>query len=98
MKMPGRDLIGRLVFLAIGAAIGLRAAQVADWNIGLGSYYVITGSFVVVGLIVSVAFVGGLALWRARRRPDGNGGPRLGALAIGMILGALVGIVAVGAS
>jgi hypothetical protein len=98
MKMPRRDPIGRLVFLAIGAAIGLRAAQVADNFYERGSYYAISGGGMVFGLIVSVALVGALALWRARRRPDGNSGPRLGALAIGMILGALVGMVAVGAS
>jgi len=96
--MLGRDLIGRLAFLTIGAAIGLRAAQVAARYYEQGSYYAISGGGMVAGLVVAVAFVGGLALWRVHRRPDGTGGPRLGALAAGTILGALVGLMVFGAS
>jgi len=96
--MLGRDLIGRLAFLAIGAAIGLRAAQVAVRYYEQGSYYAISGGGMVIGLVVAIAFVGGLALWRVNRRPAGTGGPRLAALAGGMILGALVGWMVFGAS
>jgi hypothetical protein len=45
----------------------------------------------VIGLVVAVVSVAGLALWRLNRNPDGTAGPRLAALDAGIILGALVG-------
>jgi hypothetical protein len=37
--------------------------------------------------------VSGLALWRRKRRPEGTGGPRLAAIAAGMVLGGVVGAI-----
>jgi hypothetical protein len=91
MKVLGRDGIGRIVALAAGLAVGIRAQQVADLFYKQGSYYAISGAGMVIGLVVAVAFFGGLALWRLNRSPQGTGGPRLVALDAGIIFGALVG-------
>jgi hypothetical protein len=98
MTILGRDGIGRVVALAVGVAIGLRALQVANVYFEKGSYYAISGGGTVIGLVVAVGFVGALALWRRNRSPDGTGGPRLVALAAGMILGGFVGWIMFGAS
>ncbi len=89
--MLDRDWIGRVGALAVGVAIGLRALQVANVYFEKGSYYAISGGGTVIGLAVAVGFMGALALWRHNRSPDGTGGPRLAAIAGGMILGGLVG-------
>jgi len=52
----------------------------------------------VIGLVVAIGFVGGVALWRLDRSPEGTGGPRLVALDGGMILGGVIGWMAFGAS
>ncbi len=91
--MLDRDWIGRVGALAVGVAIGLRALQVANVYFEKSSYYAISGGGTVIGLVVAVGFVGGLALWRGHRSPGGTGGPRLAALAAGMILGGVVGAI-----
>jgi len=95
--MLDRDGIGRFVALAVGLAIGFRALQVIHNFTGSGEEF--SGGMAqgtLIGLVVAVAFVGGLALWRGNRSPDGTGGPRFVALDAGMILGALVGSVVFG--
>lgn len=91
MTILGQDGIGRVVALAVGVAIGLRALQVARNFNEQGGLYAISGGGTVIGLAVAVGFVGALALWRRNRSPDGTGGPRLAALGAGMILGGLAG-------
>jgi len=98
MRMLGCDGIGRVVALVVGAAIGLRALQVAGFFFEQGSYYSISGGGTVIGLVVAIGFVGGVALWRLDRSPEGTGGPRLVALDGGMILGGVIGWMAFGAS
>jgi len=92
--MFGRDGIGRIVALTVGLAIGFRAFQVMR-NFSQQDQVFSSGMAqgTVIGLVVSVVFVAGLAVWRLNRRPTGTGGPRFAALDAGMILGALVGSV-----
>jgi hypothetical protein len=93
----GRDGIGRVIALVVGAAVGLRAMQVARNFNAQGSYSTIAAGGTMIGLLVAVVFVAGLAIWRGNRRPDGTGGPRFVALDAGVIVGALVGWVVFGA-
>jgi len=94
MTPLGTDWIGRVVAFVAGAAVGLRALQVIRNFNEMGGYSSIAAGGTGFGLMFAIAFVGGLAAWRLNRSPHGTGGPRLVVLDAGIVVGALVGLVA----
>ncbi len=90
-RIAGRDLAARLAALALGAGVGLRALYVAAGFYRQGGYASMSGGGTIWGLIVTVAFVAGVALWSMNRESGRRLGQLLVAFDAGMMVGALAG-------
>lgn len=87
----GRDALARMLFLGIGTAVGLRAAQVIRDFSELTGYNSIAAGGTLVGLVVTLVFLAMLGVAWDRRHRGGVGAARLWAACAGIIGGFLAG-------